>query len=514
MHYIKDGIKTFSLLTLSTFIAFLYYHFSNNTTNIATIYILFVFLVARFTAGYFWSVIACISGMLGVNYLFTYPFFELNFTISGYPVTFFGMLVIAVITSTLTAHAKEQARAKALREAYLTKLNEINKQLLLANSASQIIDLILNYVTSITDGNCIFYIKDPIESSAPICVLKHPEHEADSYSDYERAVAHLAYITAQPCGFALNSDSKVPSYETQFYYMPVISHDHTWGLLGLSSADVRFINENYNFLILMLSQMALAFERQALSDEHHQLAIESEKEKMRSNLLRAVSHDLRTPLTSIIGSSATYIDNYEQISHEEKLQLLTQIHEDANWLLHMVENLLSVTRIVRETTKVVKVPEFLEEVVAEAVNRTKKRYPNAQIEVSVPDELISVPMDATLIEQVIINLIENAIKYSHSKLPIQVKAEKDSHSAYIHVIDHGIGIPENQLESIFDGGTLTRNNTSDTHKGFGIGLSICKTIISAHSGSIQAKNLEKGVAFTFTLPLEEDIPEGDDSHDQ
>lgn len=509
---LKDGLKTLLLLSLSTFLAFLYYQFSNTTTNISTIYILFVFLVARFTSGYFWSIIACIGGMLGVNYLFTYPYFQLNFGLSGYPITFFIMLIIAVITSTLTAHAKEQAKLKALREAYLTKLNEINKKLLLTNSASEIIDLILNYITSITDGNCIFYTNDPIEGSKPITMSNHPMDESIYNSDYEHAVAHLAYVTNQPCGFALNSGSKVLSYKTRFYYMPVISHEHTWGLLALSHKNLTFISENYNFLILMLSQMALAFERQALSDEHHQLAIESEKEKMRSNLLRAISHDLRTPLTSIIGSSATYIENYDQISKEEKLQLLTQVHEDANWLLHMVENLLSVTRIVQATAKVIKSPEILEEVIAEALNRTKKRYPDAQIEVSVPEDLITVPMDATLIEQVIINLIENAIKHSHTTEPIKVIALKESNSVCIQVIDYGVGISEDQAKSLFNN-TSSHINTSDAHTGFGIGLSICKTIITAHGGNIQARNLKKGVAFTFTLPLEEEIPEGDNLHD-
>lgn len=508
MQHLKDGLTTFSLLILSTLLAYLYYHLSNNTTNIATIYILYVFLVARFTSGYIWSIIASIGGMLGVNYLFTYPFFAFNFTITGYPFTFLGMLIIAVITSTLTAHTKEQARIKALGEACLNKLNEINKQLIIADSTSQIIELTLNYVTSTANISCIFYTDDPITDSAPISLLINAEDELTFSSDYERAIAHLAYVTQKPSGL------QAPASNGSCFYLPVVSHHRIWGILGLfASENLRFIQENLNFFTLMLPQMALAFERQALSDEHQSLAIESEKEKMRANLLRAVSHDLRTPLTSIIGSSSTYIDNTSQLNESEKLKLITQIYEDSNWLLHMVENLLSVTRIVKETAKVIKNNELLEEVISEAVARIKQRYPESKVNVSIPDDVIIVPMDATLIEQVIINLVENAIKHAKAIEPIEVKAFTSNDLVYVQVIDDGVGIPPDRLPTLFDGTSLDHNTSIDTSKGIGIGLSICKTIISAHSGTIQAKNLKKGVIFSFTLPLKETAIEGADQND-
>lgn len=436
--------------------------------------------------------------MLGVNYMFTYPYFAFNFTLSGYPLTFIGMVIIAIITSTLTAHTKEQARAKALREAYLSKLNDINKELLIAEHTEQIISLILNYITSSADISCAFYKEDPITGTRPEFLLIKPEDEAVFTSNYEQAVAHLAYVSQKPMGMEANNT------DSNCFYFPIISHNHIWGLLALLSKDNPFfVKENFNFLTLTVTQMALALERQNLFDEHHKLALESEKEKMRANLLRAVSHDLRTPLTSIIGASAAYIENTDQLKEEEKLDLITHIYEDSNWLLHMVENLLSVTRIVKETAKVIKSPELLEEVISEAVSRVKKRCPEGLVHVTIPDEMIIVPMDATLIEQVIINLVENAIKHAHTDKPILVTAHLNNRSVTIDVIDEGIGIPENKLATIFDGYTLDSNQSSDTTKGIGIGLSICKTIISAHSGTITAKNLDKGVMFSFSLPLEQ-----------
>lgn len=505
MHYIKDGIKTFSLLIVSTLIAYGYSYLCNNTTNIATVYILYVFLVARFTSGYMWGIIASIGGMLGVNYLFTYPYFAFNFTLAGYPISFIGMSIIAIITSTLMAHTKEQARIAAEHEEALKNLNEVNKQLIIADSFSEIIELTLKYVVGTANISCIYYIGDPIDETTPISHIIYPEDTGIFSSAYERAIAHLAYVSQKPMGMDLASP------RSQCFYLPISSHNHTWGVLGLLATENPIaITDNLYFFTLMISQMALAIERQKISDEHHKLTLESEKEKMRSNLLRAISHDLRTPLTGMLGASATYMENYHNIDEEEKLQLVEHIHEDSSWLLHMVENLLSVTRIIQETTKVKKSPELIDDVVSEAITRTTKRYPNAKINVNLPDELMIVPMDATLIEQVIMNLVENAIKYSQSTTPIQVNVTKENASICIQVIDYGIGIAPDKLATIFDGYSLESNPSIDATKGIGIGLSICRTIIFAHSGTITAKNLEKGAVFSFTLPLAEDCLEGAD----
>lgn len=238
--------------------------------------------------------------------------------------------------------------------------------------------------------------------------------------------------------------------------------------------------------------------------DREKLLMEAEKEKMRANLLRAVSHDLRTPLTSIIGASATYLENSHVLSSKKKKQLVENISEDANWLLHMVENLLSVTRIRSENTSVTKSLESVEEVVSEAVHRFKKRMPGSSIVVSVPDELLFVAMDATLIEQVIINLFENAAIHSHSLEPTKCLVDVDETNVYFHIIDYGIGIREDRLASIFDGVSYNQNSNGDSSKGMGIGLSICKTIITAHGGQITATNHLTGVEFTFSLPLEEE----------
>lgn len=239
-------------------------------------------------------------------------------------------------------------------------------------------------------------------------------------------------------------------------------------------------------------------------NEREKLLMEAEKETMRANLLRAISHDLRTPLTGIIGTSSTYLENQENLSSSEKEELVQTIYNDANWLLNMVENLLTITRIRAADTPIHKTSELLEEVVSEAVFRFRKRIPDGQIHVQIPDEFLMIPMDATLIEQVLINLLENAYYHGASDQPILLHVFLEEDNACFEVIDHGNGIPEDKLPSIFDGSPPASNQSGDSYKGMGIGLTICKTIIIAHGGEIYAANHEDGAKLFFCLPLKED----------
>lgn len=495
----KNIFLTFGLLIVFTEIAYIFYILTNTSTNIAIVYILYVLLVARLTTGYAWGIIASIFGVIGVNYLFTYPFMQLNFSLTGYPVTFLCMLTISVITSALTTHVKEQTRIALMREEALHKLNDVNKELICSESIEQIIELTLSSVMNFAHTSVAFYKEDPLDNTEPIVKLLD-EHCPNIFnSPSERAAAHICYV-GEKC---------LPPYtdgmNAKGLYLSIASHNIIWGVLGLYSPTLPKIDsDTLSFLNLMITQVALALESRTLANNHEALAIETEKEKTRANLLRAISHDLRTPLTGMIGASAAYLENSSKLTSSEMQQLVFHIHEDANWLLHMVENLLSITRIEQQTAKVTKNLEAIEEVIAEALSRIKKRYKKASIQASIPSEFIMVPMDATLIEQVIINLVENAIKYSHTNDPILLNMINKNDFIEIEVIDNGIGIDPDKLESIFDASAINNHTRSDASKGMGVGLSICKTIIKAHGGTITATNLEKGVKFAFTLPLKGD----------
>ena len=245
--------------------------------------------------------------------------------------------------------------------------------------------------------------------------------------------------------------------------------------------------------------------RDAVKDESEKLkAIKAEQEKLRANLLRAVSHDLRTPLTTIIGSSSSYLENYPDLTEEERTELIANIKEDSEWLLNMVENLLTVTRIREDSAdKVKKSSEVVEEVVSEAILRLQKRIPQVRIRVTMPNDFLMLPMDPTLIEQVLINLIENASVHSGSREPVDLIIKETKDLVSFVVRDYGNGIDPQLLPHIFEGKHHTAV-TADGHRGIGIGLSICQTIIQAHGGEISAANHAGGAEFIFTLPKEKE----------
>lgn len=497
MRIVNNSLKTLGLLIGATLLSYLYIILTANHTNVAIIYILAIFLVARFTSGYIWGILASIMGVIGVNYFFTYPFWEIDFTINGYPVTFLGLLTIAFITSGMTAHITERNKIISEREEMTHKLNYINNQLLISERVDQIIELTLNTVLDFTKTSVIFHKSDPLKKLDYVEKLYSNKDMHILTGPHEIEKAHWAFSKAQ------SSDL----FETEItldtsLYLPILSHERIWGVLGICNfSSTLYKNNTLTLLKLMLTQVAMAIERQHLVDEHHQLVLETEKEKMRANLLRAVSHDLRTPLTGIIGAGATYLETKTYLNDEEQDELVKHILEDANWLLHMVENLLSVTRIKEGQVKVNKTPELLEEVVSEAILKFKKRYPKSIVNVKIPDTFLMIPMDATLIEQVILNLLENAFKYSCSDNPIDLIVTNDTTHVTFNIIDHGIGIAPEQLEGIFDGNSLHPNAKSDGSKGMGIGLSICKTIVCAHGGQITAQNgINGGAQFSFILP--------------
>ena len=232
-----------------------------------------------------------------------------------------------------------------------------------------------------------------------------------------------------------------------------------------------------------------------------ELKAEGEREKMRANLLRAVSHDLRTPLTTIYGSSSAIVDNYDSLTDESKRKMIAGIKDDSQWLIGMVENLLSITRIDSGNVKLIKSPTALEELVDSVILKFRKRYPDVELIVDIPDELIIIPMDPILIEQVINNILENSVHHAKGMTCISLKVTLNGGVAKFEISDDGCGIDEDILAKIFNGYyNRTEQSTDAKRRNAGIGLSVCATIIKAHGGSISAANsASRGAVFSFTL---------------
>lgn len=241
------------------------------------------------------------------------------------------------------------------------------------------------------------------------------------------------------------------------------------------------------------------------SRDQQRLRAENEKERTRGNLLRAVSHDLRTPLTAISGAINTVLEQQDTLPPEKQRELLLNAEEEANWLIHMVENMLTITRLNGDgETRLITQPEAVEEIMASAAAKFRRRYPDFAVQVTAPDELLLVPMDATLMEQVLLNLLENAALHGGRVKNITLTARRRNDKAELRVEDDGVGLDSHGLENVFDGMRTRAEQTSSDRRNMGIGLTVCRTIVNAHGGQITAANRPQGGAsFCITLPLAE-----------
>jgi len=496
----SDTAKTLGMLIFANLLSYGLRAAGIGDQNVIMVFILSVLFISRITAGYVYGVAASILSVLTFNFFFVEPYFTFHAIQPGYPVTFLIMLLAALITSALMIRIKAQAKSAASREHNTEVLYEINKKLLVTRGLENIIDFTNDYIVKLFNRSVIFYYEDPENGKSGV----FKQYSADSDSSFmltadEQAVAHWVFTNQKRAGSGTDTLMGAGAF-----YMPIISQGNVLGVLGLSCANnIKLSHDDRSFLRMIASLVAMALERQRLSDEQRNILIESEKEKMRSNLLRAISHDLRTPLTGILGASSAILENKNNIDVQTHDKLLNDIKDDAQWLIRLVENLLSVTRISEGTMHVVKTPEAAEEIVAEAVLRIRNKFSGCNITVQVPDELLLVPMDGTLIEQVIINLLENAIKHSPENQPIELTVKKINHSAVFEVSDNGEGVPPQDLPGLFDGYAANRSKSSDSSRGMGIGLSICRSIINAHNGKIEAENkIGGGATFRFMLPID------------
>lgn len=257
------------------------------------------------------------------------------------------------------------------------------------------------------------------------------------------------------------------------------------------------------YLLTFLTMMAVSLSVSVLTariKQQEQIRLEAEKEKLRANLLRAVSHDLRTPLTSIVGATGAILDN--ALPPEKQRELLADVNADAQWLLRMIENQLAITRIQGDAAPLHTETEVVEDVLAEAAIKFQKHFPDIRVDMGLSDDILLADMDAVLIEQVVLNLLENAVYHGKHTTRIRLSAARQGHFVLITVSDNGAGIPRDKLPKLFS--AMPDSVSADAQKHMGIGLSVCLSIVRAHGGEMAAVNNEQGGAsVSFTLPEKE-----------
>lgn len=481
----------------------LYFRFIGlHESNIIVIYILGVLIVAKYTDGYFYGIVASIFGVLTFNFFFTEPYYSFHVHRADYPVTFVVMLIAAMITSTLTAKVKGEAVLSYSREQKTQLLYQINKNLLQVRTMTQIAEVGGRDIGILFNRSVLIATNNPVDKLYEPYIYAHNDDVRGDSLKSEKEIQAISetFRTEIPVGA---STDKFP--DCLAYYFPISGHGKVIGVVGIACFDQQYLSEDQKKLLeAVTSQIALAIERERLWEKQQKSKMDVERERIKGNLLRAISHDLRTPLTSILGATSTILDNEHILNSEIKRELLQNVYEDTSWLIHTVENILSITRIDEGRIEIKKNKEAIEEIIGEAISRIKKLSKNHIIKINIPDDLIIIPMDGMLIEQVLINLIDNAIKYTPYGSIIEVNVYLETDKVVFEVSDNGGGIKEENKEVIFERFYSNALGRDHEKRGTGLGLAICKSIITAHGGDISVyNNVSGGATFRFILDCKE-----------
>lgn len=482
------------IIAAATGIGRLFQYMRFPETNIVIVYILSILLTARYTRGYGYGIIASIIATCTFNYFFTEPYYTLSVNDPTYFITFMIMTITAIITSALTSKVKQNAVEAMEKEAETIALYKLTNLLTDAEDISDIASIATETISGIF--GCL---------AACLCFDEngHPEQsfiqQQDAKRQVRRKVDDISEIEHRIDGLRTAYDVGI-----EFYDWPIYGRESTLGVMRIPKETSATMSEaQLRLLRSMIESTALAMDRFRIAQERIKSREETVQERYRGNLLRAISHDLRTPLSGIIGTSEMLKDMTSP--DDPRYALAEGIYEDADWLHSLVENILSLTRLHDGKLTLNKQPEAVEEVVGGAVNHIMKRSPEREISVTAPDELLVVPMDAKLIEQVLINLLDNAVKHTpqDKDISISVKENKDKGYAEFSVADRGHGIATNDLPHIFQMFYTTHSRGADAQRGVGLGLAICEAIVTAHGGIIEAHNRTdgQGAEFIFTLPM-------------
>ena len=494
-----DYGKSLGLMAAATAAAFGFESLGLTESNIVTVYILTVLLISVVTANQFCSLVFSVLSVLIFNFFFTEPRYTLMAVSPGDPVTFVVMFLSAFISGSLASRLRAHAGQSA-QTAYRTRLLFDTDQMLLkakgqkeilSAAASQLMKLLHKDIVTIVPRE-----KGPLD---PEVLLQDPMGDARVYtSDHEKSVASWVMKNNQPAGQTTNT-----LVSARCLYLPVYINNQVYAVVGIGDLRKALNIFDSGIVQSILGECALALENDKNAREKEAAAVLAKNEKLRANLLRSISHDLRTPLTSISGNASSLLSNAGHFDETTKHRMYTDIYEDSMWLINLVENLLSATRIEEGRMKINKSAQLLDEVLEEALKHVDRKSTEHHITTHVGDLLLA-KIDPRLIVQVFINIIDNAIKYTPKGSHISIVLKKEGKWIVTSIADDGPGIPDSFKAHAFDMFATGTNRVDDSRRSLGLGLALCQSIINAHGGTIKiSDNVPHGAVFTFTLPAEE-----------
>ncbi len=492
--------KTMGVIGAATLIGMVFDMAGFREANIITVYLLGVLLVSVITNGWGYSIAASVVSVFVFNFFFASPRYTLNAYDVGYPVTFLIMFAGAFLSSSLATKFKEQA-AQSARVAYRTKvLFETNHRLSQEMDARGIMKVTSEQLTKLLERNVIFYPVNDGRLGTGIFEpwdFAHPQ-PPDLGNDDQKAVA-WALANNKHAGATTNTFSGA-----QFLYLTVRAASGIYGVVGIHAQAHPLEAFESSIVLSILGECGLALEKEFFERKRAEAAACAKNEQLRANLLRSISHDLRTPLTSISGNAGVLLHSSEQLSPQKRQKLYSDIYDDSIWLINLVENLLAVTKLEQGSMNLNMQTELLEEIIGEAMRHLSRDRDRHEIRVVPNDDLILVRADARLMIQVIINIIDNAIKYTQEGSVIMISTGRDGRWAYAEISDNGPGIADEAKEKIFEMFYTVSKTLADSRRSLGLGLALCRSIISAHGGTITVRdNSPCGTVFRMTLPAEE-----------
>jgi two-component system, OmpR family, sensor histidine kinase KdpD len=505
--------QTFGTYALSTAIPVLmtcvcrFTFLRSQLADIVMVYLLGIIVVAmRF--GYGPSIFATVLSVALLDFVFVPPLFSFAVSDFQHAVMFMVMFVVAVVISGLTERIRDQASTARGREQRTASLYALTRELAGTPMAKNLARVAVRHLSGLFDAEVCVLLKGPDGALANLATDDPPAPRDPGDApperlrvfdpdDKERGVVEWVWTHDKGAGLATDT---LPS--SSALYVPLRNTRGTVGVLGVRPTDRRrFIDPAQRALFdLFATQIASALERARLAEEAQHVQVQMQTERLRSSLLSSVSHDLRTPLAVITGAASALAQGDSEAGPEVRHELSVTIHEEAQRLNRLVRNLLDMTKITSGAMTVAKEWQPLEEVVGAVLDRMEEPLEGRSVEVRLPKDLPLVPIDAVLIEQVFINILENAVKYTPKGSPLEISAQKEGGAVVVAVSDHGPGIPDEYLKDIFV--KFYRLPREREGGGAGLGLAICQGIVETHGGRIWAENRDGGGAvFRFTLPV-------------
>ena len=494
-------LLTVGILVAATIIGWGFLRLGFANANIIMVYLLGVLLTSTFTSGYTCGVLSAFLSVILFNYFLTEPRLSLAAYGSKYPITFAVMFASALLTCTLATKLKAHAQLSA-RDAYRTKLLfDMNRQLQKAETPDEVYQMTATQIQKLMQRDVLVY---PAQGEALLDGIVYPADGSSPHSvtkeKQEQDVIRWVWQNRKRAGATTETFAKAKRL-----YLAIRIGQQVYGVIGIPMEKQTQPDAfTSSILFSILGECALALESLHNAEEKEKAAVLAKNEQLRANLLRSISHDLRTPLTSISGNADTLLHSYNMLDEQTRKQVFTDIYDDAQWLTGLVENLLSITKITDGSVKLHLSDQVIDDIVSEALRHIDRRSAEHHITVDCGDEPLLVRVDAGLIMQVLINLVNNAVKYTPPGSNIRITAIQQEKAAEICVSDDGPGIPDERKELVFKMFFTGSNLIADSRRSLGLGLTLCQAIIHAHHNEMTLKdNLPHGCIFSFTLPLSE-----------